>query len=316
MTERILLGDVGGTNARFAVLADGAIGPIDHLRVSDYARFDEALAAYLARQDNPAIGGALFAVAGVVDGERCPLTNNSWIVDGPELRGRFGFARARLINDFEAVAWSLPHLSGKDLRKVGGAEPDANAPMLAIGPGTGLGVAAYVPTTSGSGLVLHSEGGHTTLPGGSPREDAIIALLRSRFGHVSAERVLSGPGLQNLYRTIAALDGVTVPDLRASEISRAAIAGSSPVGRAALDIFCAVLGDVAGNFALGFGAKGGVFLGGGIVPHMRDFLPASEFRVRFDAKGRMSAYVQTIPAYLILHDDPAFIGLRALALRP
>ena len=314
MTERILLGDVGGTNARFAVLSGGAIGPIDHLRVSDYARFDEALAAYLARQSDPAIGGALFAVAGVVDGERCPLTNNSWVVDGPELRARFGFTTVRLINDFEAVAWSLPHLAPKDLRQVGGAAPVANAPLLAIGPGTGLGVAAYVPTASG-GLVLHSEGGHTTLPGGSPREDAIIALLRSRFGHVSAERVLSGPGLQNLYRTIAALDGVTVPDLRASEISRAAIAGSSPTGRAALDIFCAVLGDVAGNFALGFGAQGGVFLGGGIVPHMRDYLPGSQFRARFDAKGRMSAYVQTIPAYLILHDDPAFIGLRALALR-
>ena len=108
---------------------------------------------------------------------------------------------------------------------------------------------------------------------------------------------------------------MTAPDLRASEISRAAIAGSSPVGRAALDIFCAVLGDVAGNFALGFGAQGGVFLGGGIVPHMRDYLPGSQFRARFDAKGRMSAYVQAIPAYLILHDDPAFIGLRALALR-
>jgi glucokinase len=314
MTERILLGDVGGTNARFAVLTDGAIGPIDHLRVSDYTRFDEALAAYLARQSDRAIAGALFAVAGVVDGERCPLTNNSWIVDGPELRARFGFTTTRLINDFEAVAWSLPHLAPKDLRQVGGVAPAANAPLLAIGPGTGLGVATYVPTASG-GLVLHSEGGHTTLPGGSPREDAIIALLRSRFGHVSAERVLSGPGLQNLYRTIAALDGVTVPDLRASEISRAAIAGSSPVGRAALDIFCAVLGDVAGNFALGFGAQGGVFLGGGIVPHMRDYLPGSQFRARFDAKGRMSAYVQAIPAYLILHDDPAFIGLRALALR-
>ncbi len=315
MSERVLLADVGGTNVRFAVLADGAIGPIEHFAVADYARFDEALAAHLARQpDHVAIRSAVFAVAGVVEGERCPLTNNAWIVDAPELRARFGFTSIRLINDFEAVAWALPHLTQQDLRKIGGGAPKLESPMLTIGPGTGLGVAAYVPGGEG-GRVLHSEGGHTSLPSGSPREDAIVALLRDRFGHVSAERVVSGPGLINLYRTIAALDGVAVPERRASEISRAAIAGSCAVSRAALDIFCAVLGDVAGNFALVLGAQGGVFLGGGIVPHMRDYLPASQFRARFDAKGRMSVYVQAIPVYLILHDDPAFIGLRSLAMR-
>ncbi len=315
MSERVLLADVGGTNVRFAVLTDGEIGAIEHLAVADYTRFDEALAAYIARQtDRAAIRSAVFAVAGVVESERCPLTNNSWVVDAPELRARFGFTGIRLINDFEAVAWSLPHLAHKDLRKVGGGGPRPETPMLAIGPGTGLGVAAYVPGGDG-GRVLHSEGGHTTLPAGSPREDAVIALLRERFGHVSAERVVSGPGLINLYRTIAVLDGVSVPERRSSEISRAAIDGSCPVSRAALEIFCAVLGEVAGNFALAFGAQGGIFLGGGIVPHMRDYLPGSQFRARFDAKGRMSAYVQAIPVYLILHDDPAFIGLKSLAVR-
>ena len=314
MSDRILLADVGGTNVRFAVLVDGTIGPIVHLAVADYARFDEALAAYLAREkDRGQIRSALFAVAGVVQGERCPLTNNPWVVDASELRASFGFAEVRLINDFEAVAWSLPNLARTDLRQLGGGPPRPGAPMLAIGPGTGLGVALYVP--NGKGRVLKSEGGHTTLPSGSPREDAIIALLRDRFGHVSAERVVSGPGLINLYRTIAALDGVSVPERRSSEISRAAIDGTCPVSRAALDIFCAVLGEVAGNFALALGAQGGVFLGGGIVPHMRDYLPGSQFRARFDAKGRMSAYVQAIPVYLILYDDPAFIGLRSLALR-
>ena len=315
MTEgQVLLADVGGTNVRFAVLGDGSLGPIEHLAVADYARFDQALAAYLAGvQARGPIASALFAVAGVVEGERCPLTNNPWVVDGPELRARFGFADIRLINDFAAVAWSLPDLAPGDLRQLGGGAPKQGAPMLAIGPGTGLGVAAYLP--GNGGRVLGGEGGHTTLAGGTAREDAIIALLRGRFGHVSAERVVSGPGLINLYRTIAALDGVTVPERRASEISRAAIEGTCDVSRAALDIFCAVLGDVVGNFALAFGAQGGVFLGGGIVPHMRDYLPGSQFRTRFDAKGRMSAYVQAIPVYLILHDDPAFIGLRALALR-
>ena len=290
MTERILLGDVGGTNARFAVLSDGALGPIDHLRVAEYARFEDALAAYLKLQHNPAIGGALFAVAGVVHGERCELTNNAWVVDAAALRARFGFSGVHLINDFEAVAWSLPNLKSKDLRQLGGGKAVPGAPMLAIGPGTGLGVAAYVPTGK-TGRALMSEGGHTTLPSGSVREDAIIATLRQSLGHVSAERVLSGPGLERLYRTIATLDGVTVPDRPAREITKAGIDGSCAVSRAALDTFCAMLGEVAGNFALAFGAQGGVFIGGGFVPRMRDYLPGTQLRARFDAKGRMSAYV-------------------------
>ena len=314
MTGPTLLADVGGTNVRFAVLADDAIGPIEHFRVAEYPRFEDALTAYLnAANERASVRNGIFAVAGVVKGERCALTNNDWIVDGGQLRTGFAFRDVKLINDFEAVAWSLPHLADRDLRKLGGGDRRAGSLMLAFGPGTGLGVAAYVPQAGG--LVLHSEGGHVTLAGGSPREDAIIALLRSRFGHVSAERVLSGPGLQNLYRTIAALDGLSLPELRASEISRAAIAGTNATSRDALDIFCAVLGDVAGNFALAFGSQGGVFLGGGIVPHMRDYLPGSQFRARFDAKGRMSAYVEAIPVYLILHDDPAFIGLKSLAER-
>ena len=147
------------------------------------------------------------------------------------------------------------------------------------------------------------------------REDAIIAALRQSLGHVSAERILSGPGLERLYRTIATLDGVTVPDRPAREITKAGIDGSCAVSRAALDTFCAMLGEVAGNFALAFGAQGGVFIGGGFVPRMRDYLPGTQLRARFDAKGRMGAYVQAIPVYLILHDDPAFIGLQSLALR-
>jgi len=198
MMERVLLGDVGGTNARFAVLSDGALGSIDHLRVVEHARFEDALAAYLKLQNNPTtIGGALFAVAGVVHDERCELTNNDWVVDAAALRARFGFTDVHLINDFEAVAWSLPNLKSKDLRQLGGGKADPHAPMLAIGPGTGLGVAAYVPTGK-TGHALMSEGGHTTLPSGSMREDAIIAALRQSLGHVSAESILSGPGLERL----------------------------------------------------------------------------------------------------------------------
>jgi glucokinase len=312
-SDRVVLADVGGTHVRFALLTGDVLGLIEHLEVRDYARFTDALSAFMARQaERETIRSAVFAVAGVVEGDRCALTNNPWVVDAAELRARFGLTGIHIINDFEALAWALPHLSGDDLRPIGGRAPVAEAPMAVLGPGTGLGVAAYVPRAAG-GLVLRSEGGHGTIPSGSVREDAIIATLRQQFGHVSAERVLSGPGLENLYRSIASIDRLTAPECTAAEITQAALAGSCAISRTALDTFCAMLGEVAGNFALSFGAQGGVFIAGGIVPHLRDYLPRSQFRSRFEAKGRMSRYVKEIPVYLILCKEPAFLGLRSLA---
>lgn len=312
-SEGVVLADVGGTNVRFSVLRDGALGPIKHMAVADYKLFADGLAAFMADQaDGGTIRHALFGVAGVVEGEHCALTNNPWIVDAKELRARFGFADIHIVNDFEAIAWSLPHFAADDLCKIGGRKPKADAPMVVLGPGTGLGVAAYIPSDQG-GLVVRSEGGHATMPSGSLREDAIIEKLRQQFGHVSAERALSGQGLENLYRVIASLESRTVPARSAAEITQAALTGGCATSRAALDAFCALLGAVAGNFALSFGAQGGVFIAGGIAAHVRDYLPGSQFRSRFDAKGRMSRYLETIPVYLILHDDPAFIGLQSLA---
>lgn len=311
--EAVVLADVGGTNVRFALLTDGVVGAIEHMAVRDHRHFADALANFMARQtEREAIRCAIFAVAGVVEGERCALTNNLWVVDAAELRTGFGFTRIHIVNDFEAIAWSLPHLTRDDVRAVGGRDPVAGAPMVAIGPGTGLGMAAYVPREAG-GFVVHSEGGHSTAPSGSVREDTIIGHLRQRFGHVSAERVLSGHGLENLYRSIASIDSLAVPERSAAEITRAAVEGSCAASRAALDVFCALLGDVAGNFALSFGAQGGVFIAGGIVPQFRDYLARSQFRPRFEAKGRMSKYVEPIPVFLILRADPTFIGLRSLA---
>jgi len=312
---RVVLADVGGTNARFALLSGDALGPVAHMAVRDHARFADALAAFMAGQsDRATIRGAILAVAGPIERQRCVLTNSSWIVDAAELGSRFDFARVDLINDFEAIAWALPHFSRDDVRVIGGGAALPDAPMAVLGPGTGLGVAAYVPHQAG-GLVLRSEGGHVTLPGSSSREDAIIVALRQRFGHVSAERVLSGQGLENLYHAIATVDRRPAPLRSAADISKAAVDGSCDLCGAALDQFCAWLGEVAGNVALGHGAQGGVFIAGGIVPHFPDYLAGSAFRSRFEAKGRMSHYVEPIPVWLILHDDPAFVGLRSLALR-
>lgn len=313
--EGVVLADVGGTNVRFALLTGNVLGSITHMAVHDHQRFTDALAIFMARlTERAAIRRAIFAVAGVVEGGRCALTNNPWVVDAAELRARFGFTGVHIINDFEAIAWSLPQLTGNDLRAVGGLASAAQAPMVVLGPGTGLGVAAYVPRATG-GFILRSEGGHTTMPSGSLREDAVIENLRQRYGHVSAERMLSGHGLENLYCAIASIDALAVPDRTAAEITQAAGEGSCATSGAALELFCALLGEVAGNFALSFGAQGGVFLAGGIVTHLRDYLPRTPFRSRFEAKGRMRHYVEPIPVYLILHDDPAFIGLQSLAAR-
>jgi glucokinase len=314
-SDKALLADVGGTNARFAILAGDRLGPVDHVRVADYAQFGDALAGFLSRQmPGEPLCDALLAVAGTVEGDRCVLTNNQWIVDGPELRARFGFADLTILNDFEAVAWSLPHLHKNDLLKLGGNKPKPAAPMLVLGPGTGLGVAVYVPHRQGD-LVLCTEGGHGTMPSGSAREDAIIETLRQRFGHVSAERFLSGPGIENLYQAIASLDSLNAPKRSAAEITQAGLAGRCIACRSVIDMFCAMLGETAGNLALATGAQGGVFIGGGIAPHFRGYLQQSKFRARFNAKGRMTSYVSAIPVYLILRDDPALVGLRFLATK-
>ncbi|MBR0702017.1 glucokinase [Bradyrhizobium diazoefficiens] len=311
-TTAILLADIGGTNARFALLADGKLGPIAHMSVGDYGTFQQALAAYL-RDTTPVgpIRHAVFAASGPVQNSRCALTNNSWIIDAAELRGDYGFASVRLINDFQAVGWALPRLPSSSLLQLGGRERIAGAPLAALGPGTGLGMVIRI-THGGAPIVLPSEGGHCTMAGGSLREDAVIEHLRARFGHVSSERVLSGAGLENLHHALASLDGASLPTRRAADITRAGVEGTCPISRAAVDMFCAMLGSVAGNLALAIGARGGIFIAGGILRHMPEYLAASRFRARFEDKGRLKAYLAPIPAYLVLDEHVAFVGLRAL----
>jgi glucokinase len=311
----VVLGDIGGTTARFGLLTGGELGPIEHLSDADYPCFADVLRQFL-RQRNalPHLGRAQFAVAGPVDGERCALVNHRWIVDGAELRKTFGFSDVCLVNDFEATAWSLPQLMAGDLLVVGGGQPKRNAPMVAIGPGTGLGVAAFIPDVQNP-RVIASEGGHSTVPGSSVREDAVIQLLRRRFGHVSSERALSGGGIENLYCALSELDGAPAPHRTTAEITEAALEGRCATSRAALDMFCAMLGTVAGNIALSFGARGGVYIAGGIVPRISAFLTQSSFRDRFEAKGRFTRYMKSIPIYVIVRPDVTFLGLQTLALR-
>jgi glucokinase len=307
---RYLLADIGGTNARFTLFEGGAIGPIEVRAVADYPRAADAVADFLARhRQDGAVVAAAIGVAGPVEDGRCDFTNSDWVVDAAELQAEFGFRQVRVVNDFEATAWSLPQLAPADLFSLGGGAGRNGAPLVVLGPGTGLGVACLVP---GRPIVIATEGGHATLATTDARQDAIVRHLRSRFAHVSAERALSGDGLVNLHDAIAAIDGRTVPARDSRQISQAALDGSCPVCREALDTFCALLGAFAGDLALMFGARGGVYIAGGIVPRFTDHLAKSAFRTQFEAKGRFKEYLAAIPVHVILRPHPAFIGLASL----
>lgn len=210
-SDSILLGDIGGTNARFAILDRGMIGPIECIRVAGCSGLIEAIRQYLrGRAENISVKQAVLGLAGTVENNRCEITNSGWVADGRMLQGALDFREVRLFNDFEALAWSLPHLTATDLFPLGGGPPLPHAPMLLIGPGTGFGTSCLL-MRSGLPLVVASEASHSTLPGTSRREDDVIELLRRRFGHVSIERGVSGPGLVNLYEALAALDRATIP---------------------------------------------------------------------------------------------------------
>src|SRR5438034_5533388 len=312
--ELVLLGDIGATNARLGLFKDGALGPVEWMAAAEYAQFPDAVETFLTKRGRPAVTAALLAVAGPVEANRARMTNRGWVIDGGELSAQFRLRRARILNDFEATAWSLPNLTPEDLHPIGRRTAVPGAPLAVLGPGSGLGVACYVPSAEG-GTVLASEGGHASLPGYSQREDRVIQHLRQRFGHVSCERAISGPGLENLYAAIAAIDGQEVPQRDAPAITRTGLDGSCATSRAALDMFCAFLGTAAGDVALTYGARGGVFIAGGIAPRILAFLEGSEFRARFEDKGRMRPYLAAIPTSVIVHPDATFVGLQALAVQ-
>lgn len=315
-SEHQLLGDIGATNARLALLSNGVLGPINRFAVAEFPRFTDAVNAFLESHcRDVSVSEALLAVAGPVHADRCVFTNCPWTIAAPELRAAFGFANVHILNDFKATAMSLPHLTAADLYPLGGGEAVAGEPMAVLGPGTGLGIACFVPG-SPSSIVIASEGGHATMAGSSSREDAIIDYLRRQFGHVSAERVVSGSGLENLYEAVVALDGIDAPKRNAAEITKAALDDTCPIARTALDLFCAMLGTVAGNVALMYGARGGLYIAGGIAPRLTEFMARSEFRARFEQKGRFRSYLETIPSSVIVHPAATFIGLESIVASP
>jgi len=304
-----LLADIGGTNARFALLADGVVGPVAVLPVADHPTIIDAVRAFLG--DGGADTAVISAAGPVTDG-RIPMINAGRVVDAAELRAAFGFRAIRLVNDFEALAWALPALEPSDLLPLGPHPIPRAGTLCVVGPGTGFGLAALIRHPGGD-TALATEGGHASIAAEDKRDEAIIRVLRDQFGQVSIERILSGPGLVNLYHAVGIADGLVLRERTNAQIVHHALAGTCEASVATLETFCAFLGSVAGNAALSFGAMGGVFIGGGIPSRFPDFLARSAFRSRFEAKGRMRSYVTAIPTALITNPLPAFVGLRRLA---
>lgn len=316
--RRCLVGDIGGSNARFALARRAAEGiELDRVlsvRCADHADLVAAVGHYTAAVGVELPPSAAIAIAGPVVSDHAEITNHaSWSFSIPGVRRRLGLSELAVINDFTAVALSLPHLRVDELRQVGTGTATVGAPMAVIGPGTGLGASGIIRVND-RWTALESEGGHASFAPMSERESQIGDLLRRRFGHVSWERVLSGPGLVNLYDAIAQLTGAT-PEAKTPEVI-AARAGqnSCPICREAVASFCAMLGTAAGNLALTLGARGGVFIGGGVVPRLGDAFDAATFRARFESKGRLSDYLRPIPTFVIAAANPGLIGAATAAL--
>lgn len=305
-----LVGDIGGTNARLALVdSTGRIRNPKTYPAKEYSALTEVIGEYLeTTAGRQKLLSAAIAVAGpVVDGE-IEFTNLDWRVSEGELIGTFEFHAAKLINDFAAQALAAPVLDADDLRAIGpemrGAE---GAPILVLGAGTGFGVSMVVRTERGD-IAIPSEGGHAGFAPYDGVEAAIWASLRRTHGRVSIERLLSGPGLYSLYRGLADVRGVAA-DLRdEKEVLAAGHQGGDLLADETLDRFCEILGSVAGDLALTCGARGGVYVSGGIAPRMADRLAGGGFRRRFEDKGRLSDYTRDIPTYLIVHPYAALVG--------
>lgn len=312
-----LLADIGGTNARFALeCAAGQVGQIEVLACEAYPTLAAALRAYMALPGVAAccpapIRHAAIAIANPVGGDFVRMTNHHWEFSIEALRQACGFDTLVVVNDFSALARALPHLAPEHKRQVGGGAPRPGSPLGLLGAGTGLGVSGLIPTGEGY-TALQSEGGHATFSPANQIEVAILQFAWREFPHVSAERLLSGAGVELIYRALARYHDRDAGPLPAPEISRRALSGECALCDEVIEIFCGMLGTVAGNLAVTLGAQGGIYIGGGIVPRLGQRFDASSFRRRFKDKGRFGSYLSQVPTYVITAPYPAFIGVSAI----
>lgn len=303
-----LIGDLGGTNLRLALVQDGAAGEAVTLATADHQSLEAAIAHWLTGQESQPVAAAL-AVAGPVSGDEVATTNLPWRLSGAGLAGTFGWRRVELMNDFAAQALAVPLLEPGETVAIGGGAPVDGGAKVVLGPGTGLGACALI-RDGAYWKPIAGEGGHMTLAAMDDEEAEILALVRAEHGHVSAERICSGLGLPGLHAALCQRDGAPVEHLEPAVIAARAEAGDRRA-RETMERFCRFLGTVAADLALVFWATGGVYLAGGIPPRWRETFLHSGFRARFEEKGRFSVAMKSIPTCIVTADAPALRGLAA-----
>lgn len=307
-----LLADIGATHARFTL--EPSAGVFEDVRVfkcDDYSGIVELLHAYLDDYRGGRIQHAAFALANPIDGDFVRMTNRDWHFSIEDVRREFGLHTLLIVNDFTALAMSLPGLHSSDLLQIGGGAPLAKSVIGVLGPGTGLGVSGLIPTADGF-VTLGSEGGHVNFAPCDEKEYAILQFAWKEWPHVSAERLISGPGLELIYRALAERSQLQVAPKAAQDIMHAALEQDNALCLESIECFCAMLGSFSANLAVTLGAFGGIYIGGGIVPQMVAYFQRSPFRARFESKGRFSSYLAQIPTYLITTPNPAFYGVSAI----
>ncbi|WP_118179471.1 bifunctional transcriptional regulator/glucokinase [Paraburkholderia phosphatilytica] len=307
-----LLADIGGTNARFAL--EMSPGDISHVMIypcAEYPGVQDVIRKYLKDTKIGRVNHAAIAIANPVDGDQVKMTNHDWTFSIEATRRALGFDTLLVVNDFTALAMALPGLTDAQRVQVGGGSRRQNSVIGLLGPGTGMGVSGLIPADD-RWIALGSEGGHATFAPMDEREDLVMQYARKKWPHVSFERVAAGPGIEVIYRALAARDKKRVPaHIEVADISKKALEGDA-LAAEAVDCFCGILGTFAGNIAVTLGALGGIYIGGGVVPRLGEFFARSSFRARFEAKGRFENYLKNIPTYVITAEYPAFLGVSAI----
>ena len=313
----VLIGDIGGTNARFAILVDAYAEPKEFptVKTADFATIDEAIQSTILDKTSILPLSAVLAVAGPVDGDEIDLTNCDWVVRPKQMFETLGLEEVLVLNDFEAQALAVVALGPEHMEQIGGGAPEQGSGRVVLGPGTGLGVAGLVHAR-GIWIPVPGEGGHVDMGPRSPRDFRIFPHIETIEGRISGEQMLCGRGLVNLYRAVATAEGRTPVLTTPAEITTAALDGSDETCIEALDIFVTCLGRLAGDLALVFMSRGGVFLTGGIAQKIVPALKDGRFRAAFDDKAPHSAILRQMPVYVITHPLAALAGLAAFARTP
>jgi glucokinase len=313
----ILIGDIGGTNARFAILVDSYAEPKQFpvVQTANFDTLDDAIQSAILDRTSVQPRSAVLAVAGPVDGDEIDLTNCHWVVRPKAMAETLGLTDIVVLNDFEAQALAVVAIGEEHLEQIGGGRAETNACRVVLGPGTGLGVAGLVHARH-TWIPVPGEGGHMDMGPRTDRDREIFPHLDAIDGRISGEQLLCGRGLVNIYRAIAKSDGMAPALNSPAEITAAALDGSDPVADEAVSIFVTCLGRVAGDLALVFMSRGGVYLTGGIAQKIVPALKNGKFRAAFEDKAPHRALMETIPVYVITHPLAALAGLAAYGRTP